>query len=197
MSTAAPRAEPRPPDGAGLLDRAVAYARSALQLVPGTPPAVPTPCRDWTLGDLLLHMDDSLATFTEAAETGHVALRPVPVHPDPAVAVVLRLKARACHLLAAWSQQPGPGVVTVGDRPLRPDLLAAAGALEIAVHGWDVAQACGRDLPLPAALAVELLDVLPLLVHDADRPGRFAERSVVPVHARPSVRLLAAVGRVA
>lgn len=195
MSTPASRVEPRSPDGVALLDRAVAYTRSALQLVPGTDLAAPTPCHEWSLGDLLEHMDDSLATFTEAAEVGYVALSPVPPHPDPAAAVLLRLKARACGLLAAWSQEPGPGPVTIGDRNLSPDLLAATGALEIAVHGWDVARACGRDLPLPAALAVELLDVVPLLVHDADRPGRFAERFAVPVHARPSSRLLASLGR--
>ena len=63
------------------------------------------------------------------------------------------------------------------------------------MHGWDVAQACGVDRPLPAALALELLDVVPLVVHDTDRPGRFAARVDVPLHARPSTRLLAALGR--
>jgi len=63
------------------------------------------------------------------------------------------------------------------------------------VHGWDVARACGVDRPLPAALAVELLDLLPLVVGDADRPRRFAEPVDVPLHARPSTRLLAALGR--
>ena len=90
---------------------------------------------------------------------------------------------------------PGPGDVTVADRGLRADLLAAAGALEIAVHGWDVAQACGVDRPLPTGLALELLDVVPLFVGDADRPRRFAEPVDVPVHARPGTRLLAALGR--
>ena len=63
------------------------------------------------------------------------------------------------------------------------------------MHGWDVAQACGVDRPLPAGLALELLDVVPLFVGADDRPGRFAERVDVPVHARPSTRLLAATGR--
>jgi uncharacterized protein (TIGR03086 family) len=98
-------------------------------------------------------------------------------------------------LLGAWAQLPGTRPVAVRDRELRSDLLAAAGALEIAVHGWDVARACGVDRPLPAALAVDLLDVVPLLVGDADRPGRFAERVDVPPGAGPGTRLLAAVGR--
>ncbi len=100
-------------------------------------------------------------------------------------------------LLAAWSRHAGDGDVAVADLDLRADLLGAAGALEIAVHGWDVARACGRDRPPPAALALELLEVVPLFVHETDRPGRFAERVAVPRHAPPGTRLLAAVGRTA
>ena len=184
--------------GAELLERAVGYTRTSLQLVPGTDLRAATPCRDWDLLTLLHHMDDSLAAFTDAADIGYVDL--VPVHdgacgPDLGRLLVTRLRDRACTLLAAWAQHPGTGEVTVADRELRSDLLAAAGALEIATHGWDVAAACGRPRPLPAPLALELLDVVPLLVGRDDRPSRFAERVVVPVHARPSTRLLASVGR--
>jgi uncharacterized protein (TIGR03086 family) len=139
-------------------------------------------------------MNDALAAFTEAAEIGYVDL--VPVHgTDPGAELVERLKGRACALLAAWAHHPGTCPVSVADRELRSDLLAAAGSLEIAVHGWDVARACGVDHPLPAALASELLEVVPLFVHDTDRPHRFADPVDVPPHARPSTRLLAALGR--
>jgi uncharacterized protein (TIGR03086 family) len=138
-------------------------------------------------------MNDSLAAFTDAAEIGYVDLVPVR-RTDPGAQLVDRLKGRACALVGAWARQRD-GDVGVGDRLLRSDLAAAAGSLEIAVHGWDVAQACGVDRPLPPALALDLLDVVPLLVHDDDHPRRFAERVDVPLHARPSTRLLAAVGR--
>jgi uncharacterized protein (TIGR03086 family) len=180
--------------GAALLERAVAYTRASLQLVPGTSPQARTPCDRWDLRALLHHMDDSLAAFTDAADIGYVDL--VPVRGDDDVAgLVNALKSRACALLAAWAHHPGSRDVCVDDRELRSDLLAAAGSLEIAVHGWDVAQACGVDRPLPAALAIELIDVVPLFVSDDDRPGRFAEAVDVPVHSRPSTRLLAALGR--
>ncbi|HYO40613.1 MAG TPA: hypothetical protein VER39_13260 [Nocardioidaceae bacterium] len=113
---------------------------------------------------------------------------------DVARMLIERLKQRACAALGAWASPP-VGAIAVADRELRSDLLAAAGALEIAVHGWDVARACGVDRPLPPALAVELLDVVPALVGPEDRPQRFAEAIAVPLHARPSTRLLAAVGR--
>src|SRR6476469_1718876 len=189
---------PDPPPGrlAGpeLLERAVGYTRTSLQLVAGTDLAAPTPCARWDLLGLLRHMNDALAAFTEAAEIGYVDLVPVR-GTDPGAELVDRLKGRACALLAAWSHHPGPGSVGVHDRALRSDLLAAAGSLEIAVHGWDVAQACGVDRPIPAGLALELLDVVPLFVHDTDRPRRFADAIDVPLHARPSSRLLAALGR--
>ena len=181
-----------PSSGAALLERAVGYTRGSLQLAVGTDLGSATPCDRWTLLDLLRHMNDSLAAFTEAAEIGYVDL--VPVHcTDPGAQLVDRLKGRACALLGAWAHHPGTGDVAVGDRVLRSDVAAAAGSLEIAVHGWDVAQACGVDRPLPAGLALDLLEVVPLVVQDDD--GRFAERLDVPLHARPSTRLLAAVGR--
>ncbi|QWZ07765.1 TIGR03086 family protein [Nocardioides panacis] len=204
MSTPSPWAadpgqSPRRLAGPELLGRAVDYTRGSLLLVGGAPPDARTPCERWDLHALLRHMVDSLAAFTEAAEIGYVDLVPVRAGPGavarPVQDLVEALKHRACALLAAWTHHPGPGPVAVADRELRSDLVAAAGALEIAVHGWDVAQACGADRPLPPGLALELLEVLPLLVDHADRPARFADPVDVPVHARPSTRLLAALGR--
>jgi uncharacterized protein (TIGR03086 family) len=180
--------------GAALLERAVSYTRASLQLVAGTPQDARTPCEHWDLLALLRHMDDSLAAFTDAADIGYVDLVPVPQE-DGIARLVDSLKSRACALLAAWAHHRGSGDVSVSDRELRSDLLAAAGSLEIAVHGWDVARACGVDRPVPAALALELLDVVPLFIGADDRPDRFAEPVDVPIHSRPSTRLLAALGR--
>jgi uncharacterized protein (TIGR03086 family) len=186
--------------GAALLERAIGYTRTCLQLVSPEHLSRPTPCADWDLLTLLHHMDDSLAAFTDAAEIGYVDLLPVrsgESAEDAALVIVERLKRRACATLGAWAEHPDASPVAVANRTLRSDLLAAIGSLEIAVHGWDVARACGADRPLPAALALELLDVVPLVVGEADRPHRFAEPVDVLVHARPSTRLLAAVGRTA
>jgi len=184
--------------GAELLERAVAYTRVSLQLVTPGDLDAPTPCAGWDLHALLRHMNDSLAAFTEAAAVGYVDLVPVRGPEDvghPGLELVDRLRLRACALLEAWAHHPDPADVTLADRELRSDLLAAAGALEITVHGWDVARACGVDRPLPAALTLELLEVAPMIVREADRPQRFADVVDVPLHARPSARLLALLGR--
>jgi uncharacterized protein (TIGR03086 family) len=181
-------------DGPALIERAVAYTRTSLQLVASTALTAPTPCHGWDLHTLLRHMNDSLAAFTEAADIGYVDLVPV-VADDPGRLLVDRLRGRACALVGAWTHRPPGGPVPVGDRVLRSDLLAAAGALEITVHGWDVASACGGRHPVPDPLARELLDVVPLLVTDDDRPARFARPVDVPAGAAAGTRLLAALGR--
>jgi uncharacterized protein (TIGR03086 family) len=192
------------PDGAALLERAVGYARAALASVRGTDPTAATPCQQWDLRRLLEHMDDSLAAFTEAATVGYVVLaRPGPAGAprgglrtaDPVGHLVVSLRERACALLAGWSARPAGTVVQVAGRPVQADLLAAAGALEIAVHGWDVAATCGADLPVPEALATDLRTVLPVLVTPADRPTRFAAAHAVPPRASAGDRLLAELGR--
>ena len=190
-------------DGAALLERAIGYTRLSLQLVTDDDLVLPTPCRGWTLLDLLGHMDDSLAAFAEAGDLGQVGA-PGAAASDPgrdeheasaAERCVARLRSRACAVLAAWSTPDQPGWIRVGGLGLSPSLLARAGALEVAVHGWDVARCCGADRPLPSLLAEELLASATSLLGEADRPSRFAEPLVVPSGGAPGVRLLALLGR--
>lgn len=126
-----------------------------------------TPCRGWDLRTLLVHLDDSLAALHEAADLGHVKL-----------------------------DRPGEaGAVSVAGSPLGSGIVAAAGALEVAVHGWDVARTCGGTRPLPPLLAQELLALAPLLVTDTDRATRFGQPVDIPAGASSSDRLLAHLGR--
>lgn len=177
----------------GLLERAIGYTRGSLQLV--TPDCLPhpTPCQDWDLDELLHHMDDSLAALQEAADIGYVDLQPP--GSSPTGDIVGRLRARACALLGAWAGSDGTAPVSVGGSPLETDMLACAGALEILVHGWDVARACAAHRPLPSPLAEELQELVPLLVTDRDRPIRFAAALDVPPLSCAGDRLLAALGR--
>ena len=176
-----------------LLERAVGYARISLQDVTPAMLCRPTPCADWTLGLLLDHMAESLETLTEAADLGEVSLSPPPGPPSP-VDAVERLRVRACSLLGAWSAVARDDDVAVGDRALSSSLLACAGALEVAVHSWDVSQATGTRAPIPAALARDLLTWVDVLVSDLDRPHRF-DYPVGGPTVGPSSRLLTFLGR--
>jgi uncharacterized protein (TIGR03086 family) len=73
--------------------------------------------------------------------------------------------------------------------------MATAGAIEVTIHGWDVAVACGLHRPIPDDLADELLDLSAVLIRDSDRPGRFGPPVPVPADAAPGDRLLAFLGR--
>ena len=176
-----------------LLERAIDYTRIALSGVRADLLDAPTPCAQWDLRTLLEHMDDALAAFTEAADLGTVDLRPLATQPEEH-RLVESLRLRACAALGAWSAQDGPDPIAVGGATLDAGVLAGAGALEITVHGWDVAQACGLDHPIPASLADSLLDVAVDLVSDADRPARFAVATGC-VSGDPGEALLAFLGR--
>ncbi|MTD58388.1 TIGR03086 family metal-binding protein [Amycolatopsis pithecellobii] len=178
--------------GIGLLERAINYMLGSLHLVTPALLSRPTPCRDWDLRELLAHLDDSLLALHEAADLGQVTLDAAEfARADPVAAV----KNRAGHLLAAWSAASVPGTVAVSGSPLTAGILTSAGAVEVAVHGWDVAQACGHHRPLPEALAEELLDLAPFFIADHDRPGRFEPPLLVSPLASANDRLLAFTGR--
>jgi uncharacterized protein (TIGR03086 family) len=156
--------------GAGLLERALAYSLGSVAAVTPALLPRPTPCGEWDLRGLLHHLNDSLAALHEAAHGGRVALDPAAVDDIPAADPVRTFRERAVRLLGAWSGTVGDDhdrVVLVGDLPLAAGMVAATGAVELAVHGWDVSQSCGQHRPIPDALATELLELCPLLVPPA------------------------------
>nr|WP_246242350.1 TIGR03086 family metal-binding protein [Flexivirga aerilata] len=152
-----------------------------------------TPCERWDLAALFAHMEDSLLAFTEAV-TGAVSMRS-PVTGRSSVEPVRRLQTLAGELLGAWEPPPERGATRIGTAPMATSLVAAAGALEIAVHGWDVGEATGGADPIPAALAGELLAVAPVLIGPHDRGVRFAAARPIVAGASESDRLLALAGR--
>jgi uncharacterized protein (TIGR03086 family) len=181
--------------GAGLLEQAVGYALGAVQAV--TPPllARPTPCREWDLRALLRHLNDSLAVLQEGIDARRVGLDPAAGPEDLAAAAdpAQTFRDRAGRLVGAWSGAGGH--IAIADLPLEAGVVASAGAVEIAVHGWDVAQACGHPRPVPHELATELLRLCPLLVAGAGRYPLFAAPVPVAADACPSDRLVAHLGR--
>jgi uncharacterized protein (TIGR03086 family) len=180
----------------GLLERALSYALGSLHLV--TPAALrrPTPCAGWDLRGLLAHLDDSLLALHEAAAAGRVGPDGGRRTATPVADPVAAVRGRATRTLGAWTgADGGHPVVTVDGSPLTAVLVASTGAIEVAVHGWDIARSCGRDHPIPAALAADLLDLSPLFVTAADRSARFAAPVAVPPASGPGDRLVAFLGR--
>jgi uncharacterized protein (TIGR03086 family) len=185
-----------PAEGPKLLEPSISYALGVALAVTPELLSRPTPCGQWDLRMLLRHACESLAAFGEGIEAGRVALDPAAedgvLAADPARA----FRDRAGQLLDAWT---GPGhqrqVVEIAGCPLAASVMAAAAALEVAVHGWDITRACGQHQPIPRALATGLLAIAPVLVPRTGRHPLFAAPVTVAATAGPSDRLAAFLGR--
>ncbi|MFB4302754.1 TIGR03086 family metal-binding protein [Actinomadura sp. NTSP31] len=182
-----------------LLERSVGYALGGLGDVTAAALGRATPCRGWDLGTLLLHTADSLDALVEAVDTGSVRLRPEPPPggppwDDPAAALVAGFRSGAVRLLGAWTAADDRPV-TVGGCAMSACMVAMTGAIELAVHGWDIGCATGNPRPIPAALASLLLAPAAALVTDATRSGLFAPAVPLPGTAAPADQLLAHLGR--
>jgi uncharacterized protein (TIGR03086 family) len=198
-----------PPGATGLLAGAVSYTLGVCALVRPGDMALPTPCADWDLAMLLAHLNASIADLETAISAGTLDLERPPDHAvgDP----VETLRDRAAQLLCAAYVYGVPGrFVAVSGLPVPAGLVACTGAVEIAVHGWDVSVARGAAgrgrarpkkpvnpkepvRPIPAALASRMLGLCPLLV--AGREGLFADPVEVAAQASPGDKLVAFLGR--
>jgi uncharacterized protein (TIGR03086 family) len=175
-----------------LLEQAVGYALATAALA--TPRLLPraTPCAGWDLRTLVLHVGDSLSVLTDALQAGQVGDGPAPGgEADP----VACLRRQARDLLGACAASAEEHLVAIADRELTASMVTAAGAIEIAVHGWDISVACGVRRPVPPGLAAALLPVAPVLIPRATRAGLFADPVPVPEAACPGDRLVAFLGR--
>lgn len=122
-----------------------------------------------------------------------------PALPGPADPVAA-VRAGAGRLLAGWRRwaaRPGPACVPVrvGGMPVPGETVAFVGALELAVHGWDIAQACGSARPIPVPLALAILRRAPQVADASTRTAMFAAPVRVSPLASPSDRLVAFLGR--
>jgi uncharacterized protein (TIGR03086 family) len=194
MSQAAPAAWPA--EGARLLEPSISYALGVVLAVTPELLSRPTPCREWDLRMLLRHACESLAAIGEGLEAGRIGLDPAAEDGALAADPVRAFRDRACQLLDTWT---GPGhqrqVIEVAGCPMTASVMAAAAALEVTVHGWDISRACGQRHPIPRPLALDLLVIAPVLVPRTGRHPLFAVPVTVPATAGPSDRLAAFLGR--
>jgi uncharacterized protein (TIGR03086 family) len=179
-----------------LLESAVSYALTEATLVTPQLLSGPTPCPGWDLETLLGHVVDSIRVLHEAIATGCVSASEAPGASRPRPDPVARLRVHTAGLLAA-DAAPGSAehAVSIGDRELSASLVAIAGAIEIAVHGWDISVACGATRVIPSGLAALLLPIAPLLITAETRPGLFSDPVRLPGPACPGDELVAFLGR--
>ena len=202
------------------LTEALGYADVVLGAVSGRLLSSPTPCREWDLRMLLEHAEDSLAVLLEGLTAQRITGPPAPVPSNTgpsntgpsdtgpsgtvppgaarsAADLVGGFRRHAAELLDASARADSGSQVSVDGHPLPVDCLRTVGVLEIAVHAWDISQACGQRLPVPEELAAGLLTQVGLLVPRLGREPLFAAPVQPPTRPTCGERLVAYLGRTA
>jgi uncharacterized protein (TIGR03086 family) len=183
--------------GKSLAERATGFVRFVVNQVTAEDFSLPTPCGPWDVWTLLAHVNDSLATLSEGIENRRIGLTPEVV-PNGDGDVLAVFRHRTNRLMESWMGSGHDGddrLIEVAGTPLHSLVLAGTGALEIAVHGWDIARACGVDCAIPDALATDLYGFARFTVGPTDRHPQFADPVPVHAHATPGDRLVAYLGR--
>jgi len=182
--------------GTGLLYRAISYAVSAVSDVTPALLPRPTPCHGWNLDMLLRHACESLTILEGSLAAGSLSLNPSPSAPGLAAepAQVFRDRASQLHAACALAGCRARAIDAAG-LPLPAIAVECAGALEIAIHGWDISQACGQRRPLPDTLAIHLLAIAPLLIPETGRHPLFRAPVATTAQAGLGDQLVAFLGR--
>lgn len=164
--------------------------------------AAPTPCPDYSVGDLLDHIGGLSMAFAGAARK-----QPVPGSEQGGSGDASRLEpgwrdridSDLADLAAAWRDPAAYDGVTEAGGITMPAPIAASVALnEVVVHGWDLATAVGRPFEATDAdVAACMAFAEPFSAPGSEEMRGDAFGPVVPVpeDATPLVRLLGMMGR--
>jgi uncharacterized protein (TIGR03086 family) len=149
-----------------------------------------SPCTEYTVGDLIDHVDQVARLFTAVAHQDGDGLRgagtgPAPAHLDPEwrdrVDRHLLALGRAWDDPAAW-----PGSTNLAGSDLSNGLWGKIALTEVVVHGWDIATATDQPFDLPKPTLEVCLDHVGIFVPNAPIPGLWGP----PVEVVPGARLL-------
>ncbi|GAA2446965.1 TIGR03086 family metal-binding protein [Actinomadura vinacea] len=162
----------------------------------------PTPCSDWTLGDLLAHMTAQHHGFAAAARGEGADLDAWKTHPlgdDPAKTYTKAAEAVLAAFADEGAAERGFALPELaGDLAFPAEQAMSFHFIDYVVHGWDVARALG----LPYGIAPDLVDAarpIALAVPDNDyrlRPGAAFAPALPPSGEATALdEILRALGR--
>ena len=164
--------------------------------------ASPTPCPDYTLGDLLDHVDGLSQAFTDAATK---QLAEGGTQPPSGNAAHLerdwrtRIPQRLAALAEAWRDPAAwEGMTQAGAVDMPSEIAGLVALNEVIVHGWDIAKASGQPYdaePGHVQACIQTMGPQPGEERPAGDDVPFGRPVDVPVDARPIDRLVAVLGR--
>ncbi|SDE49661.1 TIGR03086 family metal-binding protein [Rhodococcus tukisamuensis] len=151
-----------------------------------------TPCQSWSTGDVARHLVESLTRYADAFGAA----------PDEtaggANAGQLEAYRRAAARLVAGVSAPGAAdkTVTVPFGTVPAAVALGLGAVEVLVHGWDIATASGQDVEWDDGIAERAWHFSVAAVGSIpDGRSPFAPPQPVAPTAPPIDRLVALLGR--
>ncbi|GAB7043687.1 MULTISPECIES: TIGR03086 family metal-binding protein [Catenuloplanes] len=160
----------------------LADAHAALRVVvKGVPVGgwdLPTPCTEWTVGQVLRHTAGNQARFAAAITGGRWPPDDpyAPGHSPPADP--LRITTESVALArSAFTTVPDSAIAVptpLPAGPLPPWIAAGACALDAAIHAWDIAVATRQPSPLTPEIAYALLLISTEFVEQVRPYGAFA-----------------------
>jgi len=164
--------------------------------------SAPTPCPDYTVGDLLEHVHGLALAFAMAARKEQLPTGDQPPAGDASrlpddwrTAIPGRLDA----LGAAWRDDSAwEGLSTVAGVTMPASDMAAVAVDEVVVHGWDLAVATGQRLEVDEtslAVASGFVAAMSGPEQAEARAGIFGPVVPVPEDASPLDRIVGGTGR--
>jgi uncharacterized protein (TIGR03086 family) len=150
----------------------------------------PTPCSEFTIGELADHLIGSMVSLggmaggaVTTAETGTVESR---------------VAFAAQQALEAWDKRGLEGTVKLGRQDMPATLAAGILSIELLVHGWDFAMATGRQVVVSDKVSLFVLDLAHQVISPQAREGgSFADAIEVGPDVDLLDRLIAFSGRTA
>lgn len=150
----------------------------------------PTPCADFTVGQLVDHLLQSLENL------GGMAGASVAIAASGSVEE--RVADAAQQALEAWNKRGLDGMVPVGDGEMPADVAANILSLEFLIHAWDLAVATGQDVVVSDEVTAYVLELAEQVITPQTRErGAFADEVEVGPDAHVLDRLIAYSGRAA
>jgi uncharacterized protein (TIGR03086 family) len=162
----------------------------------------PTPCAEYSLGDLLDHVSGSTLAFTgAAAKAGGEAATQGPSGDATRLGDDWRSRlprdlaalARAWRDPAAWT-----GMTRAGGIDLPGEVAGVIALDEMVIHGWDVARASGQPYDCDERLLEVVYDFVAQFSgpgNEASREGLYGPEVAVPADAPRLDRLIGMTGR--
>jgi uncharacterized protein (TIGR03086 family) len=162
----------------------------------------PTPCPDYTVGDLLDHIGRLAVAFTEAArkEDGtNASPPPEGSHANLADDWRTRIPRDLATLGDAWAGHDAwDGSTKIAGAEMPASVVGSVGLNELVTHGWDLARAIGQPYDADhdtIAGCLEFVGPISQPGAEANRAPAFGPALTPPDDGSPVDRLIALTGR--